>query len=61
MLAPTRDRTGPTCVLFGQFGDVLLVENVLLRGHPVSQEEDDQDGGCGKQQQLQCGSERGHF
>lgn len=41
-----------TCVLFDQFGDVFLVENILFGGHPVSQQENDQDSDCAEQDQL---------
>lgn len=42
-----------TCVLFGQFGDVFFVENVLLGGHPLSQQKHAQDGDYGEQEQSQ--------
>lgn len=56
----TRVSAELTCVLFGQFGDVFLVENVLLGGHPVSQQQDEQDGDRGEHQQLHAGPERRH-
>lgn len=38
-----------TSVLFGQFGDVLFVENILLRGHPMPQQQHNQARDCGEQ------------
>lgn len=49
-----------TCVLFGQSGDVFFVENILLRGHPVPQQQHDQDGERGEPEQLKTGSDGGH-
>lgn len=41
-----------TCVLFGQFSDVFFIENVLLGGHPLSQQQHGQDGECAEQEQF---------
>lgn len=37
-----------TRVLFGQFGDVVVGENVLFGGHPVPQQQDGKDNDANK-------------
>ena len=41
-----------TCVLFGYIGYVFFVENVLLGGHPVPQQQHGHDGDCAEQEQF---------
>lgn len=49
-----------TRVLLSQLGDVFFVENVLLGGHPVLQQQHEQDGEGDEHKELKSRSDKRH-